>query len=80
MENWQTKIAVNPAVHFGKPCIEGTPITVQGVLELIDKGLSYEALIRDYYPDLAVEDIQACIQYDIALVAAEDIYLTAVAA
>ena len=74
------KITVNPRIHFGKPCIAGTRITVQGVLELLDAGLSFEQIIRDYYPDITVKDIQACIQYAIALVAAEDIQLVAVSA
>ncbi len=74
------RIAVDPKVHFGKPCVAGTRITVQSVLELLDEGLSFEEIIRDYYPDLEVEDIQACIQYAIALIAAEDIHLTAVPA
>ncbi len=29
------RIAVNPAVHFGKPCVAGTRIPVQSVLELV---------------------------------------------
>ena len=74
------QIAVNPQIHFGKPCIAGTRITVQNVLELLNEGLSFDEIIQDYYPDLAVEDIRACIQYAIALVAAEDIYLAAVPA
>jgi uncharacterized protein (DUF433 family) len=74
------RIAVNPRVHFGKPCVAGTRITVQSVLELLDEGLSFEEIIEDYYPDLAIQDIQACIQYAIALVAAEEIHLTAVPA
>jgi uncharacterized protein (DUF433 family) len=53
---------------------------VQGVLELLDEGLSIDEIIRDYYPDLELQDIHACIQYAIALVAAEDIHLTAVPA
>ena len=32
-------------------------------------------IIQDYYPDLQIEDIRACLQYAIALVAAEDIKL-----
>jgi uncharacterized protein (DUF433 family) len=48
------RIAVDPKVHFGKPCVAGTRITVQGVLELLDEGLSFGEIIRDYYPDLAV--------------------------
>jgi uncharacterized protein (DUF433 family) len=74
------RIAVDPKVHFGKPCVAGTRITVQGVLELLDEGLSFDEMIRDYYPALEVQDIHACIQYAIALVAAEDIHLTAVPA
>jgi uncharacterized protein (DUF433 family) len=74
------RITVNPKVHFGKPCVAGTRITVQSVLELLSEGLSFDAIIQDYYPDLTVDDIHACIQYAIALVAAEDIHLTAVPA
>jgi uncharacterized protein (DUF433 family) len=70
------KIVVNPNIHFGKPCIAGTRITVQSVLELINEGVTFNEIIRDYYPDLTVEDIRACVQYAIALVAAEDIHLT----
>ncbi len=71
------RIAVKPKIHFGKPCIAGTRITVQSVLELLDEGLSFNEIIKDYYPNLQVEDIRACIRYAIALVAAEDIHLTA---
>ena len=69
------RIVVNPKIHFGKPCVAGTRITVQGVLELIDEGLSFDEIIRDYYLDLQVEDIRACVQYAIALVASEDVHL-----
>lgn len=69
------RISVNPQIHFGKPCIAGTRITVQSVLELLNEGLSFEEIIRDYYPNLQVEDIRACLQYAIALVAAEDVHL-----
>ncbi|BBD53463.1 hypothetical protein NIES204_07370 [Planktothrix agardhii NIES-204] len=69
------RISVNPQIHFGKPCIVGTRITVQSVLELLNEGLSFAEIIRDYYPDLQVEDIRACLQYAIALVAAEDVHL-----
>ncbi|MFM2064863.1 MAG: hypothetical protein RLZZ507_4534, partial [Cyanobacteriota bacterium] len=42
---------------------------------LVKEGLSFETIIQDYYPDLEVEDIRACLRYAIALVAAEDIHL-----
>lgn len=70
------RITVNPKVHFGKPCVAGTRITVQNVLELLDEGLSFNEIIQNYYSDLTVEDIRACLRYAIALVAAEDIHLT----
>jgi uncharacterized protein (DUF433 family) len=69
------RIAVNPQIHFGKPCIAGTRITVQSILELLSDGLSFDAIIQDYYPDLQVEDIRACLRYTIALVASEEIRL-----
>lgn len=69
------RIAVNPKIHFGKPCVAGTRITVQSVLELINEGLSFAAIIEDYYPSLEIEDIRACLRYAIALIAAEDIQL-----
>lgn len=67
------RIAVNSQIHFGKPCIAGTRITVQSVLELLNEGLSFDGIIQDYYPDLQVEDIRACLRYAIALVASEDV-------
>ena len=70
------RIVVNPGIHSGKPCIAGTRITVQTVLELLNEGLSFDEIVRDYYPALGTEDIRACIQYAIALVAAEDIHFT----
>ncbi len=74
------RIVIDPTVHFGKPCIAGTRITVENVLELLDENLSFERIIEDYYPNLTPEDIRACIQYAIALVWAEDIHLTVVPA
>lgn len=69
------RIAVNPQIHFGKPCVSGTRIPVQSVLELIREGFSFADIIRDYYPNLEPEDIRACIQYAIDVVAVEDIRL-----
>jgi len=70
------RIEVSPSIHFGKPCIVGTRITVQSVLELVREGLSFAAIIKDYYSELKVEDIQACIEYAIEVVAAEEIHIS----
>ncbi len=69
------RISVNPNIHFGKPCVAGTRIPVENVLELLREGLSFEQIIQDYYPELQVEDIRTCIQYAIALIEAEEIHL-----
>ncbi|GAB4411831.1 MAG: DUF433 domain-containing protein [Anaerolineales bacterium] len=73
----RARIEINPNVHFGKPCVAGTRIPVQDVLELVREGIPFETIIRDYYPDLELEDIQACVQYAIEVLAAEDIHIAA---
>lgn len=67
------RITVDCAVHFGKPVVTGTRITVQDVLELINEGLSFEQIRTDYYPDLTTEDIRACVDYAISLISSEEI-------
>ena len=73
------KIEVNPEIHFGKPYIAGTRIPVQSVLELVQEGIPFTNIIEEYYPDLQIEDIRACIQYAIEIVASEDIHIAAAA-
>ncbi|MDE3089470.1 MAG: DUF433 domain-containing protein [Chloroflexota bacterium] len=74
------RIEVNPNIHFGKPCVAGTRIPVQDVLELVRDGIPFDKIIQDYYSDLKVEDIRACIQYAIELLLAEDVHVAAAAA
>ena len=71
------RISINPNIHFGKPCITGTRITVQSVLELINEDLSFNEIKQDYFPDLEIEDIKACMDYAIAMIAAEDTRIAA---
>jgi uncharacterized protein (DUF433 family) len=54
------RISVDPKIHFGKPCVAGTRIPVQSVLELLNEGLSFVGIIEEYFPDLAIADIQEC--------------------
>lgn len=73
------RIQVNPNIHFGKPCVAGTRIPVQNVLELVREGISFAEIIRDYYPDLQTEDIRACIQYALDVVTTEDLHIAVAA-
>jgi uncharacterized protein (DUF433 family) len=71
----KTRIEVRPDVHFGKPCVAGTRIPVQNVLELVKDQIPFDTIIRDYYPELGLEDIKACVQYAINVVQTEDVVL-----
>ena len=71
------RIVVDPAIHFGKPCVQGTRIPVENILELVREDINFAEITKNYYPELTVEDIQACLQYAIDVVRAEDIHITA---
>jgi uncharacterized protein (DUF433 family) len=68
------RISVNPNIHFGKPCVAGTRIPVQDVLELVKEGIPFDKIVQDYYPDLQIDDIRACIEYAMAVMMAEDLH------
>ncbi len=76
----RNRIEIKPGVHFGKPCVAGTRIPVQDVLELVRDGIPFDRIIRDYYPDLTAEDIRACIQYAMDIAAVEDVHVDLVPA
>ena len=71
------RIEIHPSIHGGKPCVAGTRIPVLNVLELLHEGISFDGIIRDYYPDLQIDDIRACVRYAMEVVAAEEIHVTA---
>ncbi len=68
------RISVNPNICGGKPCIKGTRIPVAMVLDLLEDGVTFEEILRDYYPHLTVADIKACIEYARALIEGEEIH------
>jgi uncharacterized protein (DUF433 family) len=69
----QSRINIDPTIHFGKPCVAGTRIPVQNVLELVREGIPFSDIRKDYYPDLTDDDIRACVQYAIDVLAVEDL-------
>lgn len=68
------RITIDPNIYSGKPCIRGTRITVTMILELIEDGLTFEHVIKDYYPQLTEQDINACLEYARAVIDGEDIH------
>mgnify|MGYP000557266075 CR=1 FL=1 len=68
------RIVLSPAIHLGKPCVRGTRIPVDEVLELVAAGIPFENICRDYYPALSPDDVKACVEYARRIVRAEEIH------
>jgi uncharacterized protein (DUF433 family) len=68
MQDLLDRISVEPAVCHGQPCIKGTRIMVYLVLELLESGLAPEGIIKEYYPQLSKQDIDACLHYAASLI------------
>ena len=60
--DYRKVITVEPGKRGGKPCIRGLRITVYDVLEYLASGMSEDDILRDF-PDLAREDIRACLAF-----------------
>jgi uncharacterized protein (DUF433 family) len=60
--SFQDRIAIDPRVRSGKPCIKGTRIAVADVLDYLGGGMSAAEILEDF-PDLTAEDIQACLVF-----------------
>jgi uncharacterized protein (DUF433 family) len=55
-------------VMLGKPVIKGTRITVEVVLKKMSEGASVDD-IKEMYPELTSQQINACIEYAYNVVA-----------
>ena len=53
---------IAPDVHHGDPCVKGTRIPVAMIVGSLADGMTPEE-IRQAYPQLTVEDIQAALAY-----------------
>ncbi|HEY3355340.1 MAG TPA: DUF433 domain-containing protein [Polyangia bacterium] len=61
-EELLSRISVDPAVCFGRPCVRGQRIWVSLILDLLADGATAQELLRAY-PGLEEADIRACIGY-----------------
>jgi uncharacterized protein (DUF433 family) len=57
-----SRIAVDPRICFGKPCIRGTRIWVSLLLDFLASGATIEEILENY-PQLKREDVLAAIAY-----------------
>lgn len=60
--SYRDRIVLDPEIRFGKPTIRGTRITVGDVLSYLAGGMSEDEILTDF-PQLAREDIRACLAF-----------------
>ncbi len=66
------RITIDPKVMLGKPCIKGTRITVELILEKLAGGATVEWIL-DSYPHIKREDVLEAIRYAKAVLTNEEI-------
>jgi uncharacterized protein (DUF433 family) len=61
-EELRKRIAIDPRVMVGKPCIRGTRLPVRMIVNLLAHGATFDEIFEDF-PRLTREDILACLLY-----------------
>jgi len=72
MANSHARITASHEVMLGKPVIRGTRLTVELLLRKLSEGATPTDLLA-MYPQLEAADIQAALEYAVALLAREEI-------
>jgi uncharacterized protein (DUF433 family) len=62
MKNLLNRITSKAEMCGGRPCIRGMRIRVADILQMLAENVSVEEILTDF-PDLELEDIQACLQF-----------------
>ncbi|MFO7448057.1 MAG: DUF433 domain-containing protein [Ignavibacteriaceae bacterium] len=62
MDNYLTRITINPDICHGKPCIRGMRWPVEVILDMLSAEMSIDEIITDH-PELERGDILASLQY-----------------
>lgn len=57
-----TRIVSDPGILGGKPCVKGTRISVEFLLELAASGASRDDIVRAY-PQLTSEDVEESLNF-----------------
>jgi len=60
--NYSQYISIEPNVRFGRPCINGSRISVYDILGWMASGMSIEQILEDY-PEINEMEIRACLAY-----------------
>jgi uncharacterized protein (DUF433 family) len=57
-----TRIVSDPAILAGKPCIKGTRISVEMILEWVASGANRDDIVKSY-PQLKAEDVEEALNF-----------------
>ncbi len=60
--SWRERIAIDPALHHGDPCIKGTRVPVSIIVGSIADGDTPGQIIAAW-PQLTVDDIKAALKF-----------------
>jgi uncharacterized protein (DUF433 family)/predicted nuclease of predicted toxin-antitoxin system len=60
--DWRERILMDPAVHYGEPCIKGTRVPVSVVVGSVADGDTPEQII-EAWPQLTRDDIRAALKF-----------------
>ena len=66
------RIVIDAKICAGKPCIKGTRLSVDFILELLSSGWSYDQIQKEY--EIEIEDILGVLQYAHQIVRDEEIF------
>ncbi len=59
--NWQDRIAVDPRICHGSPCIKGTRVMVSVIVDNVAAGEPHDAIAAAYH--ITRDDVQAAVHY-----------------
>jgi uncharacterized protein (DUF433 family) len=62
MEDWESRITIEPGKKRGFPCIRGMRISVRNVMECFECGMTEHEILHDF-PYLEREDLDAARRY-----------------
>jgi len=72
------RILSDPSILGGKPCIKGTRISVEFILEIIASGATFDDILKNY-PHLKYEDLEEALRYTARFLKNEVVITTEVA-
>jgi uncharacterized protein (DUF433 family) len=62
VQDWKSRITIDPNVCHGRPCIKGTRVWVSLIVDNLAAGSTEEEII-EAYPALQKEDIRAALSF-----------------